>query len=221
MADSANTTVNNLSQARTCADLAEAFHDADDAYLEAVASGIMDRQAQLDTRAAALVAFLTGPRPATTTDARSIMFAAMQAVVDDGALDPAWRENVSTALVLLGGRGPKHTPTPAGDTTATDFHVRCYQGYLRALAALAARPDNMPAATFDAMAEEADGIFEDLMEGSATTVTGVMLKARAAHHWSMQYAQGSVMSPRTFANLFGIMAADLEVLTAAGKAVQP
>jgi hypothetical protein len=78
----------------------------------------------------------------------------------------------------------------------------------------------MPDAAFDAMAKEADDIFDDLMEGSATTFTGVMLRARAAHHWAMQYAQGSVTSPRIFADLFGIVAADLEVLTAGGKAVR-
>jgi hypothetical protein len=204
---------------RTFAELAEAFHNADDAYLDAVTGGIMNRQAEIDARAAALVAFLTGPRPATATDARSIVFAAMQAVVDGGEFDPAWRNNVSAALVLLGARGAEHSP-PTGKAIATDFHVRCYPKYLQVLAALAARPDDMPDDAFDAMSQEADDIFTDLMEGCATSFTGVMLKARAAHHWTMLYAQGSVMSPRTFADMFGIMAADLEVLTAGGKAVQ-
>jgi hypothetical protein len=219
MADSANTGVSSTAQA-TCAVLAEALHDADDAYLEAVAGGIMDRQAEIDARGDALVAFLTGPYPANVQEAHAVIIAAMQAVIDGAEFDPAWRASVSVALVLLGGRGPKHTPTPASDTTTTDYHVWRYQDYLRALAVIAARPDNASDDDCDAQANEANDIFDDLMEGSATSFTGVMLKARAAHHWAMQYAQGSVMSPRTFANLFGIMAADLEVLTVAGKAVR-
>jgi hypothetical protein len=120
MAATADTTVNYSKQARTCAALAEAFHNADDAYLDAVAGGIMNRQAEIDARAAALVAFLTGPRPATTTDARSIVFAAMQAVVDGNDFDPAWRDNVSAALVLLGARGDNHCDEVGGMAEADE-----------------------------------------------------------------------------------------------------
>jgi hypothetical protein len=43
MATHANTTVNNVSQARTCAALMDVFHDAHDAYEAAVEWGDTDR----------------------------------------------------------------------------------------------------------------------------------------------------------------------------------
>jgi len=323
MATHANTTVNNVSQARTCAALMDAFCDADDAYAAAVEWGETDREAVMTARSEALVAFLTGPRPRNTAEAYQVIFAALQAVVDGNDFDIAWRATVCPALSLLGVRGASAAPalddpciavcrdfiakhaamdaspepdipeqvsdaaceawehvkgqrpvtvagfaaqlrsatiwigeTECGDPdiqamfrgikglcdligfdegqaltqpqsvpmaelrlVATDYHVGRYRDYLAALAAIASRPDDIADEASDVMFDRADETFDDLMEGSATTFTGVMLKARAAHHWAMQRAQGSVMSPRAFADLLGIIAADLEVLTA-GKAVR-
>ena len=119
MANRVSASVDQSTQARTCAALAEAFHNADDSYLEAVAGGIMERQAEIDARADALVAFLTGPRPINGADAHAIIFAAMQAVVDGSEFDPAWRDNASAALVLLGARGVDHSEE-VGKATFTD-----------------------------------------------------------------------------------------------------
>ena len=57
-----------------------------------------------------------------------------------------------------------------------------------------------------------DSIADDIMTGPAASFTAVMVKARTAQHWTMARAQASVMEPRVFAEMFGIVAADLEIL---------
>jgi hypothetical protein len=301
----------------------EVFHDAHDAYEAAVERGDTDREALMEARSEALVAFLAGPRPKNTVEAYQVIFAALQAVVDGNDFDLAWRSTVCPALSMLGVQGAgaapaldspciavcrdfiaKHIamdaspepdiPEPVSDAACeawkrvkeqrpvtvagfaavlrshvmwlgdgdfshddpdmnamfravkglcdlvgfdegalvaprsvpmaelqairTDYHVERYRSYLTELAAIAARPDDIADEASDVMFDAADDTFGDL-EGGATTFACVMLKARAAHHWAMQRSQGSTMSPRVLAEFFGIIAADLEILTA-GKAVQ-
>jgi hypothetical protein len=91
-------------------------------------------------------------------------------------------------------------------------HGGRYRDYLRARAKVATMPANASDEAFDAAMDEADRIFDDLMEECPGSIASVMLKARASHHWAMLRSEGSVMSPRILAELFGIIAADLEIL---------
>ena len=109
MANCQSETINKAKQARTCAALMEAFHDAHDAYEAAVERGDTDREAVTDARSEALVAFLTGPRPKNTAEAYQVIFAALQAVVDGNDFDLAWRTTVCPALNLMGVRGASDT----------------------------------------------------------------------------------------------------------------
>ena len=174
MATHANTTVNNVSQARTCAALMDVFHDAHDAYGRR-GVGRHRPRAVTDARSEALVAFLTGPRPKNTAEAYQVIFAALQAVVDGNDFDLAWRTTVCPALTMLGVRGASGSSVSCIETDSLYSIGSDLEGSLRKLQALSAVFGRLADAEDDdalmfysfmyslnAIRDEANGVFRRL-----------------------------------------------------------
>jgi hypothetical protein len=168
-------TINTPRQARTCAALMEAFHDAHDAYEAAVERGDTDREAVMDARSKALVAFLTGPRPKSTAEAHQVIFAALQAVVDGNDFDLAWRTTVCPALTMLGVRGARDAAISSIGTESLFSIGTDLEGALGKLQALSAVFGRLADAEDDnallffsfmfslnAIRDEANGVFRRL-----------------------------------------------------------
>lgn len=89
------------------------------------------------------------------------------------------------------------------------LHQRHYDAYLNSVAGFrVADTDDLR----DAMNMQLGEHFDCLVECPSSTLADILLKVRAAQHQAVNTTEASVVSPRVYGELLGIIAADIEVV---------
>lgn len=187
---------------------------------DAMDNGPDDRQDELTGAAAAAYRLLIATRATSAAGAMAQLQGHLRWCGDEGneEYEALCRivADLAKFVPVNEDQCPGSAPRPP---VADDFHARLYGQYLDALRTyltLREPSDQECDAAYDAMNEAK----KNVMTATAGSFEAVMLKARTAHHWLMMIAQGSLLEPRDAAELFAIVAADLEVLLA-GKEGRP